>query len=81
MGIIHYGRPLSDDARRACLYEGEPFILLATNEGEALCAHAQRMIEAAFAPLDPRTAQHELPVITRSGSSSGLGPIGPAPRR
>ena len=45
MGIIHYGTPLSDDARRACLYEGELFVLLATNEGEALCAHAQRMIE------------------------------------
>jgi hypothetical protein len=62
MAIIHYGTAMRDEERRARLYEGELFLLPPTPEGIALCEHARAMVEEAFHPLEPRTAQHEMPV-------------------
>ncbi len=62
MAIVHLATPGHDDERRARLYRGEIFAFPHSLEGEALCALARSMAEDAFHPLDPRTAQHELPV-------------------
>ena len=62
MAVIHYGTSVRDSERRARLYEGELFILPPTQEGIALCEHARNMVEEAFHPLEPRAAQHEMPV-------------------
>ena len=62
MAIVHYGTSMRDDERRARLYAGELILLPVTPEGLDLCAHAREMLEEAFHPLDPRTAQHEMDV-------------------
>ncbi len=62
MNTVYFNRFVDDDRRRAELYGGQLFVYTPTASTEALCAHARSMAEEAFAPLDPRTAQDELPV-------------------
>jgi hypothetical protein len=58
-----YVDPPGDDAeRRKRLYEGQLLVYSPRPSSLALCAFARQLIEEAFAPLDPRTAQHELEV-------------------
>ena len=62
MNSIWIDPPGGDDARRSLLYDGQLAVLSPTKSGRALCAFARELAEKAFAPLDPRHAQHELPV-------------------
>lgn len=51
-----------DDFRRGVLYDGQLVILSPSASGLALCDFARELAEEAFAPHDPRFAQHEMPV-------------------
>lgn len=52
----------TDDVRRARLYRGDLYITSASRAGRALIEHARAMIEEAFAPHDPETAQYHMAV-------------------
>lgn len=52
----------NDDTRRRRLYEGEIVVIPATDSTRALADFARGMIEGAFQPLDPLTAQYQIPV-------------------
>jgi hypothetical protein len=52
----------SDEIRRQRLYEGQLFVYGPRPSSLALCNFAREMAEEAFKPLDPREAQHHLPV-------------------
>lgn len=54
--------PHPDDVRRARLYRGDLYITSASKAGRALIEHARAMIEEAFAPHDPQTAQYHMTV-------------------
>jgi hypothetical protein len=62
MTVLFYDSDMADDARREQVYRGQLFVYSPRPEALAVCAFARDLTEAAFAPLDPRTAQHELPV-------------------
>lgn len=53
---------LDEEARRDRVYEGDIFFFGASPAGSALCDLARGMLEDAFHPLDPRSAQHEMAV-------------------
>jgi hypothetical protein len=59
---VYLNRPLDSLAQRECLYQGEIFLYSASPQSQALRDFAAEMIEDAFAPLDPLTAQFELDV-------------------
>jgi hypothetical protein len=62
MNTVFFDANISDDVRRKRLYEGQLFAYGPKPASQALCAFAREMAEEAFAPLDPRQAQHHLPV-------------------
>ena len=62
MNTIYFDSEDTDDLRRESLYAGQLYVYTPTESSRALCAHAREMAEEAFAPLDPRTAQHEMAV-------------------
>lgn len=62
MNAIFIDSPLDDDARRRQLYRGQLFVFSPRPSAVQLAAFARELTEAAFAPLDPRDAQHSLPV-------------------
>lgn len=62
MNTIYFNSEDSDDARREQLYAGQLFVYAPGESTRALSEHARQMAEAAFAPLDPRLAQHEMAV-------------------
>ncbi len=62
MNSVWMDPPGGDEFRRKVLYDGQLVVLSPTESGRAFCAFARELTEAAFAPLDPRFAQHELPV-------------------
>jgi len=51
---VHFDPTMSDDERRKSLYAGDIIILSPTPATNALVALGSRMLEAAFAPFDPR---------------------------
>ncbi|OLB13623.1 MAG: hypothetical protein AUH07_06060 [Gemmatimonadetes bacterium 13_2_20CM_70_9] len=51
-----------DDMRREQLYRGQLFVYSPTPRSLELCEFARSLAQAAFAPLDPETAQHSMPV-------------------
>jgi hypothetical protein len=59
---LHYDSTHDDDTRRANLYRGDVYVFSPRKSTLALSDFARELIEAAFAPLDPRTAQRELTV-------------------
>lgn len=59
---VYHDPPFGDDERRQRLYQGQLMIYSPRKSSLDFCAFARGMIEAAFAPLDPQTAQHELSV-------------------
>ncbi len=59
---VYFDPGLGDEERRRRLYEGQLFVFSPRTSALALCALARDLIEAAFAPLDPLIAQHEMPV-------------------
>ncbi|MBD1843374.1 hypothetical protein H6F89_08160 [Cyanobacteria bacterium FACHB-63] len=62
MTSIFFNSPLDDEKRRNLLYSGDIFVYSTIPVAQAFVEFAREMIEAAFAPLDPQVAQHELPV-------------------
>ncbi len=62
MNTVYFDPPYSDEERRRALYDGQLIVLSPNESTLAFCRHAQKLIEEAFAPLDPRTAQDHLPV-------------------
>jgi hypothetical protein len=62
MNTIYFDSPVNDEVRRQQLYSGQLFIFSPCPSAIALCQLAREMSEEAFAPLDPRDAQHHLPV-------------------
>ena len=62
MDTIYFNQQLSDDGRRARLYNGQLFIYSARPSAQALCQLARDLAGVVFAPHDPREAQHHLDV-------------------
>jgi Phytanoyl-CoA dioxygenase (PhyH) len=59
---VYLDPQLDDAARREMLYEGQLIVYSPRPSSLAFCAFARELIAQAFAPHDPRTAQHEMPV-------------------
>lgn len=62
MNTLYVNSDVSDELRRERLYDGQLFVYNARRSTRALCQFARDMVEEAFAPYDPRDAQHHLPV-------------------
>jgi hypothetical protein len=62
MNTVFFDAKVNDDTRRRQLYDGNLFVYSPSPATIALCDFARKMIEEAFHPLDPRTAQFEMPV-------------------
>jgi len=62
MTTIYSNSKISDDERRQRLYDGHLFIYSPSAATKALCDLARELSEQAFAPYDPRDAQHSLSV-------------------
>jgi hypothetical protein len=62
MNSIYINEKMDDDARRKALYDGQLFVYSPTKSSLELCQLAQSMSTDAFAPLDPKTAQNDMPV-------------------
>ncbi|MFZ1682770.1 MAG: hypothetical protein WAU88_01445 [Candidatus Zixiibacteriota bacterium] len=62
MNTFFFDANVSDDIRRQQLYNGQIFVYSPRPSTIALCDFARTMIEDVFRPLDPKTAQFELPV-------------------
>lgn len=62
MTTVFFDSKLGADERRDRIYDGDLFVWTPTANTEALVGHARSLTEDAFGDLDPRTAQHELPV-------------------
>jgi ectoine hydroxylase-related dioxygenase (phytanoyl-CoA dioxygenase family) len=62
MNTVFFDPQVSDDLRRKMVYEGQLVVCSPTSGSLALCEFARELGEKAFAPLDPREAQHHLPV-------------------
>ena len=60
MTAVYVDSPMSDDDRRRELFAGNLFVYSATPSSLELCAFARELATAAFAPYDPREAQHHL---------------------
>lgn len=62
MPTVYFNVTISDDERRARLYDGDLFVYSASSATRELRAHARDMIETAFAPHDPLRVHATLPV-------------------
>jgi hypothetical protein len=62
MTDVFYDPPRDDKAWRHMIYDGDIIILSPTPEMLALVEHTRKMIEDAFAPLDPQRAHESLAV-------------------
>src|SRR3954452_6139987 len=62
MHSVYFDDPCSDDVRRQRLYQGDIFVYSPRAATLAFAKFARDMIEEAFAPLPPETAQHHMPV-------------------
>jgi hypothetical protein len=62
MNTIYTDSSFSDEKRRAALYSGQLFSYSKRASILALCDFAAEMVREAFHPLDPLTAQFEMPV-------------------
>ena len=74
MNTIFFDERVSDDIRRQRIYEGQLFLNSPLPSSIALCNFAREMAQEAFAPLDPRHAQHHLPVEKFAAILSELKP-------
>jgi hypothetical protein len=59
---IYLDPRVDDDERRRRLFDGQLVVYSPRPSSLALTDFARRMLEQAFAPLDPRTAQHAMDV-------------------
>lgn len=62
MTTLYLNRRLSDDDRRARVFDGDFFLYTDDRGSRALCALAREMTEEAFAGIDPERAQFDMPV-------------------
>jgi hypothetical protein len=62
MNTVFFNAGVADDMRRKRIFEGQLFVYQPQPSSLALCGFAREMAEEAFHPLDPREAQHHLPV-------------------
>lgn len=59
---IYYDAAISDEQRRCALYDGQLFVYAPRPSALAFIQHARELIEKAFAPHNPETAQFHMPV-------------------
>jgi hypothetical protein len=62
MTAVYFDSKMTDAERRAKIFAGDIFVFSPRQSTLALVDFARELIEAAFAPLPPRTAQFELSV-------------------
>jgi hypothetical protein len=62
MSNLHYDSNFSDAERRQQIYRGDLFVFSPRESTRALCDFGRELCEEAFAPHDPRMAQHRMPV-------------------
>ena len=62
MNALYIDAPLSEEKKRELLYRGQLLVYSPTPSSLALVDFARKMIEAAFHPHEPETAQYHLPV-------------------
>jgi hypothetical protein len=60
MTTVHYDARCTDDERRAALYRGDIFVYQPLPAAQRLAELARGMVEAAFAPHDPRRIDQAL---------------------
>jgi len=60
LSIVYFNSAAGSDERRKHLYNGHIFVFSPQKSTMALAGLAQEMVEQAFAPFDPQTAQHKL---------------------
>jgi hypothetical protein len=71
---VYFDAPLDDDARRQALFEGQLFVYSPVPGALALVEHARELIQEAFGPRDPLTAQHDMPVAEYAALLADLKP-------
>ena len=59
---VYIDPSISDDERRRRVYEGQLFVYSPRTSSLAFVEFARQLIKEAFAPLDPETAQADMPV-------------------
>ncbi len=59
---VHFDSRVTDDQRRARLYQGEFFVYSARRSSLQFVEFTRELLREAFGALDPETAQHEMPV-------------------
>ena len=62
MTAVYFNSKMTDAERRGEIFAGDIFVFSPRQSTLALVDFARELIEAAFAPLPPRTAQFELSV-------------------
>jgi hypothetical protein len=62
MNTVYFDSNVNDDARRRQLYNGQLHVHSPLPSSDALCSFAREMCQQAFAPYDPREAQHHMEV-------------------
>jgi len=74
MNSIIIDAPISEEKKRELLYRGQLLVYSPTPSSLALAEFARKMVEAAFHPLDPETAQFHLSVEKYAAILSELKP-------
>src|SRR5260370_8673609 len=74
MNSIIIDAPISEEKKRELLYRGQLLVYSPTPSSLALVNFARKMVEAAFHPLDPQTAQFHMPVEKYAAILSELKP-------
>jgi hypothetical protein len=62
MNTVHFDPQFGDAERRRQLYAGQLVVMSPRPSTLALVEFAREMLERAFGPIDPRQAQHHMPV-------------------
>lgn len=62
MNTIYFDSRMSDDERRALLYNGQLFVYSPVASAVEMCKFTQQLIRDYFGSLDPVTAQEHMPV-------------------
>src|SRR2546427_4352989 len=74
MNSLIIDAPISEEKKRELLYRGQLLVYSPTPNSLALVDFARKMVEAAFHPLEPETAQFHLPVEKYAAILSELKP-------
>jgi hypothetical protein len=74
MANVEFESRIDDESRRQRLFRGDLFVYDAREASRELCALAREMLEEAFAPHHPETAQHHISVEEYAGILAELKP-------